>query len=82
MNEGFQQNFTGNKPNNLLNQLTEEITCVKNSPKKKPIDIKKSVQDLNYISFFRDNIQLNKLKLDELKYVSFNLSILSWGFLV
>ena len=70
MNEGFQQNFTGNKPNNLLNQLTEEITCVKNSPKKKPIDIKKSVQDLNYISFFRDNIQLNKLKLDELKYVA------------
>ena len=38
--------------------------------KKKSMEIKRSVRDMNYISFFRDNVQLTKLKVDELKYIA------------
>ena len=53
---------------------------VKNSPllnenivkckKKKTVEISKTAKELDYVNYFRNNVQLNKLKLHELKYIA------------
>jgi hypothetical protein len=63
------QGIVASRPINLVNHFDAEGSNI-NKGKKKSIEIKKSVRDIDYISFYRDNVQLNKLKVDELKYIA------------
>jgi hypothetical protein len=38
--------------------------------KKKPRELTKSVRDMTYITYYNNNIQLSKFKIDELKHIS------------
>ena len=51
-------------------RLPREVTIKKKSEKKKTVEISKTVKELNYVNYFRNNVHLNKLKLDELKYIA------------
>ena len=44
--------------------------CKKKSEKKKAVEISKTAKELDYMNYFRNNVQLNKLKLHELKYIA------------
>jgi hypothetical protein len=65
-------------PINLLNEFN---TCdekeKKNSPKKKPKEMKKIAYDIDYKYFFKHNVLLKKFTLEELKYITkkYNLKI-------
>ena len=48
----------------LKNKIEEQ-----KQKKNKIKEIKKEVKNIDYITFFRDKIQLNKLKIDELKFL-------------
>ena len=67
-------------PSRILSPISNSVrNCIedscldrskKKSEKKKTIEINKTVKELNYVNYFRNNVQLNKLKLDELKYIA------------
>jgi len=51
--------------------LTENVVKSKKKPeRKKTVEISKTVKELNYVNYFHNNVQLNKFKLDELKYIA------------
>lgn len=56
------------QPVNIFNEVSN--VTKKPKEKKKPIEISKTVKDMDYVTYYRNNINLNKLKIDDLKYIS------------
>jgi hypothetical protein len=52
---------------NIAPLLTENVVKYK---KKKTVEICKTAKELDYVNYFRNNVLLNKFKLDELKYIA------------